>query len=62
MAKVEQKFHPNGDPILEFPKLLYLASGDRVVVNNEKEETEALKDEPAKEEVKETTSSKGWKK
>ena len=62
MAKATEKFHPNGDPILEFPKLLYLASGDRVVVNNEKEEAEALKDEPVKEEKEEVSKDpkKKW--
>lgn len=52
------KFDPNGKEMQEYPKLLYLSSGEKAIVNNAKEEAEALKDEPAKEEAPKDTKKK----
>lgn len=52
------KLDANGKPIEEYPKLLYLPNG-KVVVNNEKEEAEALENDPLNGEKKEKPKKGG---
>ena len=45
----EKKYDPTGKEIIEYPKIIYLSDKTSVVVNSEKEEIAALKDEPKSE-------------